>query len=91
MKMYRIYNTKTGLYSDGGIRASFSKNGKMWEDRTFLIRHLKYLVECGRYYCKDISCLFEGEFAPYKDCLIVEYDIVIGRQQSINVFLERGN
>lgn len=60
------------LYSKGGIYPSFSKQGKIWSTRNALSNHLA-LVNTARY---------------YKDCVIVEYDMVVVRGIDINAWVD---
>lgn len=54
MEIYKIKNTKTGLYSLGGGYPKFNKNGKIWKRRSDLSNHLNLI---------DID-------QDYKDCII---------------------
>jgi len=45
MKMYKIRDIKTGLFSSGGMYPSWSKNGKIWSTLGKMSSHLKYFDE----------------------------------------------
>ncbi len=42
--VYKIQDTKTGLFSTGGSCPSFTKNGKCWSSRGALKAHLTQYV-----------------------------------------------
>lgn len=58
--VFRIRQDKTGLFSSGGTRPSFSKKGKIWKERGHLSNHLAQ---------------FNDRNDVYKDCTVVEYEI----------------
>lgn len=58
--IFRIRQDKTGLFSSGGIRPSFSKKGKIWKARGHLSNHFAQ---------------FNDRNDVYKDCTVVEYEI----------------
>jgi hypothetical protein len=44
-KIYKILDTKTGLYSTGGTRIEFTKNGKAWTSTGNIKNHLRLVNE----------------------------------------------
>lgn len=60
--VYRIVNTKTGLFSTGGMKPNFTKHGKTWTKLQYVRAHISELV--GR----DPADI-------YNDCVIVEAEI----------------
>lgn len=49
MKVYKIRDKNTGLYSKGGYYTSFTKLGKTWSTKGALSLHLALLREKCRY------------------------------------------
>jgi hypothetical protein len=62
MAMYKIRNTKTGLYSKGGDRPSWSKAGKVWKRLGDLSSHFTQVGARGR--------------SVYQDAEVVEFELV---------------
>lgn len=63
MKVYKIQNTKTGLFSTGGMRPRWTKQGKVWQELSYVHRHIGQLTY---------------EYSPadvYNDAVIVEAEI----------------
>lgn len=61
--VYKILNTKTGLFSSGTTYLTFKKRGKIWKTLPHVKAHLRMLND---YYTKDL----------YKDCVVVEYQVI---------------
>mgnify|MGYP000929319385 CR=1 FL=1 len=73
MKIYKIFNPETGLYSRGGDPPKWSKVGKTWNTIGHLKNHLhmfersynyelkKYVNMVGRYYPNCVICEYEFE------------------------------
>jgi len=59
--MYKIRNNKTGLYSKGGTRPKFSKDGKVFAKRNHVTSHMNNVND------KEIE---------YADCDVVEFEMV---------------
>lgn len=47
MKIYKIRDKQTGLFSTGGLYPKWSKIGKVWKTQGNLKSHLNMLQECG--------------------------------------------
>lgn len=45
MLIYRIKNTKTGMYSNGGSYPRWSKKGKIWKTLGYVRSHLRAFME----------------------------------------------
>lgn len=60
--IYKIKNKKTGLFSKGGCKPTFSKHGKIWKTKGYLKSHLSLVKSYD-------ECLW-----VYRDCKIVEYE-----------------
>lgn len=59
--MFKIFNTETHLYSDGGkYYVSFSTAGKTWNKLVDVKLHLKQIPK------KQLE-------STYKDCILIEY------------------
>lgn len=64
MKVYKLQNVKTGLFSCGGEYPNFTKEGKIWTSRRAVSNH--------------ISILTNSKFSRYRDIykdevVIIEY------------------
>lgn len=70
-KVYKILNTKTGLYSTGGSTPTFKKNGKTWT----MLSHLKSHITMIR----QLSGYLKAPYYqwPYTDCVIEEYTTTV--------------
>ena len=64
MELFRIKRLSDGLFSDGGVDPTFSKNGKYWKQESHLTNHLRQVM----YYDKILRA--------YDDCVVVRYDVV---------------
>lgn len=62
MKYYKIVDTVTDLYSNGGKDPTFSLHGKVWKGKDNLERHLTMV---DRY----------GNSSSYEHCEIVQYSL----------------
>lgn len=66
MKSYKIYNPATGLYSKGGMRNDWTKQGKTWS-HAGLKKHIAML--------KSVEYIHTGEILElYKTCEIHEFE-----------------
>jgi hypothetical protein len=45
VEMYRIKDTKSGLYSSGGMVPKFTRYGKVWKRRSDIVSHLRSFAE----------------------------------------------
>ena len=55
--VYKIRRKSDGLYSQGGHRPSFSKQGKTWSERRHLTNHLRQVVPESVYRdCEVVMC-----------------------------------
>lgn len=77
-KLYKIRNTITNEYSNGGSYPSFTSRGKMWKGLGQLRNHLAML--------KPYGSDKVGKFHLYEDCEIVEYELV--ERQTISMVEE---
>lgn len=77
MKVYKIRNKITGLFSSGGLSPTFNKMGKVWNGIGPLKNHLHQFdheyhwrtkEDGGSYYTDETKII-------YKDCEIIEYDL----------------
>lgn len=50
VKVYKIRDTKTGLFSEGGYNPRFTKEGKTWLTRRAIKAHLTQLSSGFRYF-----------------------------------------
>lgn len=57
---YKIRDTNTGKFSDGGMSPRFTTNGKLWRKKAHLNYHLKIVMN------RNI----------YTNCEIVEYELI---------------
>jgi hypothetical protein len=63
MIVFKILNTRTGLWSQGGHYPRFSTRGKIWTSRSGLNTHL--------------ANIWVGRFPEkYQDCVVVEMQMV---------------
>jgi hypothetical protein len=60
--MFKIKNTKTGLFSKGGLHPAFAEGGKIFTKRGHVTSHLSQL---GAARIKKY----------YTDCIVVEYEL----------------
>lgn len=67
--MFKIRRLSDGMYSEGGDRPTFSKNGKMWRSKQALHCHLMPGV-IGKH---------------YKDCVLEEIEVIFGVPKSIDL------
>ena len=58
-KLYKIRNTKNGLFSQGGEHPKFTKNGKIWKHREHLLKHLKLVKNLNKIYHDCEVVVFE--------------------------------
>ena len=72
MEIYKIKNTKTGLYSCGGGYPKFNKNGKIWKRRGDLSNHLN-LININKDYKDCIIEVLRVEEIPVEELSIEEY------------------
>ena len=79
--VYKILNTKTGLYSKGGTNPKFSKNGKTWTSKGALSNHFRLIADA--LYNRYNSYRAKN---PYKDCVIEEYRITEVNINSIDAY-----
>lgn len=84
--VYKIRRTTDGLFSKGGNRPQFSKNGKVWNTMGHLKSHLTGVQDCGAYGVREKEKR-ERLAAVYADCEIVEYERVEAETQTIRSFL----
>lgn len=69
MKMYKIRNKKTGLYSSGTMYPIFKKVGKTWKSKQALSLHFTWLKEYNNFY-KDIDDLEVIEYIVSENRII---------------------
>ena len=94
MKVYKVRDIKTGLFTKGGLFAegSFSKDGKIWGSLKNLISFLKYFARTEKDSKEDIvkryptnnSIELESDIHNYipKDWEIVEFDLIESGQNN---------
>lgn len=73
MRVFKIRNKNTMLFSDGGWLPTFSKRGKTWKKEHYLVRHLKdmaVLQLMNRSWRNTPITL-----SVYKDCEVVRIEI----------------
>lgn len=75
MKIYKIQRTTDGLFSLGGNAPKFNKNGKIWKK----IGDIKSHLNQGIFY----NSYNEGFYDNYKDCQLIEYEIV--EREKVNI------
>lgn len=46
IKIYKIQDSKTGLFSTGGVCPRFTKSGKIWSRLNFVMSHLTLVGHC---------------------------------------------
>lgn len=66
MKLYKIFDTATGLYSSGGVNPKWSKAGKTWSIRGQVINSLKV-------YCH--GTLRSGKRIPPDSWVVHEFEV----------------
>lgn len=66
MKVYRIYDPVSKLYSTGGLHNSWTKNGKTWTEAG-LKAHINCVKRQSKYRC-------QGQWKIYKFCEIHEFE-----------------
>lgn len=69
MKMYKIYDPATKLYSAGGMKNTWSKNGKMWSEAG-LKGHIRCIITHLNYHPLILEI-----FNQYKSCVIHEFEL----------------
>lgn len=70
MKMYKIRNKNTGLFSRGGSEPEFNKKGKIWKTMGHLKAHLNQFITYGG---KNDSPFIE---AKVKNWEVIELEVV---------------
>lgn len=73
MKVYKIKNLTTGLYSLGGLYPRWGKKGKLWNSKQAIKSHLR-LVETEWYDYKRKGYHWRNIKDVYENCIIIEYD-----------------
>lgn len=76
MKLYKVRDLSTGLYSNGGNNPTWSKNGKVWRTLGSLKIHIRYHE---KYY---------GWVNPMWE--VVELDVVEGERYGVHALLKKG-
>ena len=66
MKLYKILDTATGLYSTGGVKPRWTKNGKTWSIRGQVINSL-------RVYCD--GTYESGKRVPPESWVVQEFEV----------------
>lgn len=85
MKVWKIKQLSTGLFSNGGITPSFTKEGKVWTSKRDLSNHLaQFLTDDGRFV---VSGVIDYPHSP--DLMIVEYDLTENNRVSLSLELGR--
>lgn len=72
MKVYRIKDTTTGMYSEGKISPVFTKTGRIFRNLNAVKTHLTYLK---KYNIQGTSV--------YNTCVLVEYDLSSGKERPL--------
>lgn len=82
MKLYKIRNKETGLYSNGGSYTHWTKNGKVWKQLNHLSSHLNYHLNDNYYanaeiveieydetnvFCYDVKELINSKIKKQKE------------------------
>lgn len=72
MKVYKVRHKETGLWSAGGFSPKFTKFGKVWTEKRFLLSHIDQIKSYADQPAKQYdSC------RKYLDSIeIVEFDLV---------------
>ena len=82
--IYKIRRKSDGLFSMGGDSPKFNKNGKVWKQIGHLKNHLaiikQYLNSSSQHIANDM-------IQKYKNCEIVEYEIVERNAYPVNDML----
>jgi len=73
MQIFKIKNTKTGLFSSGGMDPRFTKEGKTWTSRRALSLHLNLLHRK-----KDV----------YADCEVVICEVVEVEATPVSIMMD---
>lgn len=63
VKIYRIRNRETGLFSTGGKHPTWSKNGKIWKTLGHVKSHMS-----------QVSHLFIEEYISQSE--VIEYEVI---------------
>lgn len=74
--VYKIFDPKTGLYSDGGIWSIWTKRGKMFLRLCDVKAHLTYISRYGHH----------DKLGRYKRCQLITYrmtEIVVPGQPTL--------
>lgn len=66
MKVYRIYDPVSKLYSAGGLHNNWTKNGKTWTEAG-LKGHINCVKRHASYRCKD-------QLEMYAACVVHEFE-----------------
>lgn len=66
-KLYRIRRKSDGLFSTGGSRPLWTKNGKLWRAPALKL-HIRMLEQYHR---------IDGWKWPYRECELVEYEMAV--------------
>lgn len=68
---YKIRRNSDGLFSNGGMRPSFNKSGKVWHNKGALSNHLGLVMQMGKVYA---DCeIVQLEMVPTDTINITEY------------------
>lgn len=74
MKIYKIRNKTTGLFSTGSAYPQFKKEGKVWKNKHALSMHFSLLRDNKTFY-KNID-----------ELEIVEYDVVESNTMTLEIY-----
>ena len=83
MKMYKIYDPATKLYSAGGMKNTWSKNGKTWTEAG-LKGHIRCVITHRNYRGSRGTVMFN----QYKSCEVHEFEsdpIVLDIKQYLGI------
>jgi hypothetical protein len=82
VRVYKIVNTKTGLFSSGSTCPSWDESGKVWRKRAHVVSHLATIM---RENFRDLR----PEDALPGSWKVVEYDIIETGSMSAAEFLKK--
>ena len=73
-----------GLYSPGGLKPRFTKEGKTWHRNDHVDAHLRQFFD-DRSRCANPKGpgWLKPETSLYENCVVIEYDLVPSKKESV--------
>ena len=83
MKVYKIRDISTGLYSSGGIAPTWEKIGKFWTQKKYVKAHLRILKN-GYFFDKKGNK--QDWLHMYENAKVIEYELQPSDSVLVNKF-----